>query len=695
MLTIIKNSVIPVIIFLFGFSQLWALENQTLNLMPIPQKIVHKQGIHRIDTNFTIDIKTESSERLYKYATRVLRRLTNRTGLFINQGFVKPDQNIRDAEMIITAPETEDLQLRMKEQYNLNISRDKILLTAPTDIGAMRGLETLLQLLECDEEGYFFPLIEIQDSPRFAWRGLLIDVSRHFEPVHVIKRNLDGMAALKMNVLHWHLSDDQGFRVESKEYPKLHQEASDGKYYTQEQIKDIIQYAKDRGIRIVPEFDVPSHATGFIVAYPRLGSLPEPPEKLIRTWGIKNPSLNPAQEYTYEFLDKFFGEMSRLFPDEYFHIGGDENNGVAWGKNSEIQKFMKENNIPDKHALQAYFNNRVLKILTKHGKKMIGWEEILHKEMPKNIVIQAWRSKKTLAKAVKRGYQAILSRGYYIDLIKPTHKHYLNEPIPEDSNLTTSQKDLILGGEATMWGEFVTEETIDSRIWPRTAAIAERFWSPAEVKDVDDMYRRLETISFRLEELGLTHKKNYPMLLRRLTRNQDITPLRNLVDVLEPVKIYRRNSLKEGGYYQYSPYSRVVDAARPDQKVAREFNNMVDQFLKDKEYEKNYAQIVNYLELWYSNHQKLLPIMESSPIIQEINPASRRLKEISELGLKAVRTLHKEASVSGIKALFTKTQYKIDKNRAHQMLEKARQPVAQTEIMVVSGIEKLINEALK
>lgn len=694
----LKFEITPVhiIIAFLAFSlQLFAKESKTLNLMPVPKKIEYKDGIHRIDTTFAIDIKTNSSERLYKYATRVLHRLKNRTGLFTGQGLVRPDQNIRGAEMIITAPDTQGLELRMNEKYNLSISADKIILTAETDIGAMRGLETFLQLLDCDEKGYFFPQIEIEDSPRFAWRGLLIDVSRHFEPVHVIKRNLDAMAALKMNVLHWHLSDDQGFRVESKVYPKLHQEASDGYYYTQSQIKDIIKYARDRGIRIVPEFDVPSHATGFIVAYPKLASLLDPPTELKRTWGIKDPSLNPTQEYTYEFLDNFFGEMADLFPDSYFHIGGDENNGVAWKSNPDIQKFMEENNIPDKHALQAYFNNRVLKILTRHGKKMIGWEEILHEEMPKNIVIQAWRSKKTLTKAVTSGYQAILSRGYYIDLIKPTYKHYLNEPMPENNDLSKEEKDLILGGEATMWGEFVTEETIDSRIWPRTAAIAERLWSPANINDVEDMYRRLEMTSYRLEELGLTHRKNYPMLLRRLTRNQNIEPLRTLVDVLEPVKIYRRNSQLDGTYKQYSPYSRVVDAARPDQKTARHFNKLVDEFLQDKNKTKNYNQIKNYLKLWIQNHDRLVPIINSSPILKEIEPASRNLRDISQFGLSAVEKLHQDATVTGLKSIFSGSKHKLNKAKAENMIKTAGEPVAQTEIMVVKGIEMLINEAIK
>ncbi len=563
------------------------------------------------------------------------------------------------------------------ESYTLVVTPDNIRLDAETDIGALRGLESFLQLLDVDADGYFFQAVQINDAPRFPWRGLLIDVARHWMPVDVIKRNLDGLAAAKMNVLHWHLSEDQGFRVECKTFPKLHELGSDGFYYTHEQIKDIIEYAADRGIRVMPEFDIPGHSTSWFVGYPEYASQPGP-YTIERRWGIMDPAFDPTKEATYEFFDAFFKEMCALFPDDYMHIGGDENNGKHWDANDEIQKFKKENNIKDNHELQSYFNKRILKILQKYDKKMIGWDEILQPDSPKDIVIQSWRGKESLIHAAKNGYKVILSNGYYIDLIQPTDFHYLNDPLTEDMNLTPEQAKFILGGEATMWAEFVTPEIIDSRIWPRTGAIAERLWSAREVNDVEDMYRRLDTFSFRLEELELQHIKNYPMMLRRLTNNQDIEPLRVLVDVVEPLKIYQRGQARD--FTQHSPYTRVMDAARPDQKVAREFRNLVDAYLAGGASDAEMTErITLHFDKWADNHARLVPIINGSPILREIETLSDDLRKISLIGLELME--------------LAKANKKVETEEAKAMSEilaAAKQQRGQVELQVVEPIEKLL-----
>src|SRR5919107_1717797 len=464
------------------------------------------------------------------------------------------------------------------ESYTLDVTDKQAALRAPTVVGALRGLETFLQLLAGDREGFYVPAVQINDKPRFRWRGLLIDIGRHYEPPEVLKRNLDAMAAVKMNVLHWHLTEDQGFRIESKKFPKLHQMGSDGNYYTQEQARDIIAYAAARGIRVVPEFDMPGHATSWLVGHPELGSAPGP-YTIERGAGIFEPALDPTREEVYKFLDTFLGEMATLFPDEYMHIGGDENEGKQWDRNPAIQAYMKKNGIKDNHALQAYFNTRLLKILQKHKKKMIGWDEILQPELSKDVVIHSWRGSAALAEAARKGYDGILSNGYYIDLIQPASQHYVADPLPADSTLTPEEAKHVLGGEATMWAEWVTPETIDSRIWPRTAAIAERLWSPRDVTDVTDMYRRLAVISLQLEELGLTHRRNQEMMLRRLVRNDDVGPLRTLVSIIEPVKEYRRYELRP--QTMLSPLTGVVDATTPDSEAARKFAFMVKEFLDD------------------------------------------------------------------------------------------------------------------
>lgn len=651
-------------------------KSMTLNLMPVPEKVTLGEGQFPLRENFTIAVTGVDDSRIYRAATRALRRLSDRTGLFFPQDFITSASPKKGA-LLIEVERVGKVALKEDESYTLTVTPTGLSLKAATDIGALRGLETFLQLLSADANGYFFPVVSIADKPRFPWRGLLIDASRHWQPVEVIKRNLDGMAAVKMNVLHWHLTEDQGFRVECKTFPKLHELGSDGFYYTQEQIREIIDYAAERGIRVMPEFDIPGHSTSWFVGYPQYASQPGP-YTIERRWGIMDPTFDPTIEATYEFFDAFFKEMCALFPDDYLHIGGDENNGRQWDANPQIQKFMKEKGIQDNHALQSYFNKRILAILTNYGKKMVGWDEILQPDMPKDIVIQSWRGRESLIHAAKNGWQVILSNGYYIDLMQPTTDHYFNDPLTEDMALTPEQAQYILGGEATMWSEMVTPENIDSRIWPRTAAIAERLWSPATVRDADDMYRRLETVSFRLEEHGLNHLKNYEMMLRRLTNNQSTAPLRTLVDVVEPLKYYTRGQYRE--FTQFSPYTRVMDAALPDQKVAREFRRLVDDFLQEGAKDKDKAKrIVEQLQTWRDNHDKLLPIIAASPILQEIEPMSQNLRDCSQAGLLLVE------SIGG---------KKLSKKQLDEMavlFAEAKKPVAQVELMIVPALEKLLD----
>ncbi|HGY55167.1 MAG TPA: beta-hexosaminidase [Caldithrix abyssi] len=650
------------------------------NLMPVPKQVQAGTGLFRLDSSFAVRVTGKPDKRIYKGVARMIHRLAGRTGLFLPQSFFsQAADTVKSARMIIRIQRPGKIRFGEDESYTLNISPNTVELLAVTDIGALRGLETFLQLLDADEVGYFFPAVKIEDAPRFPWRGLLIDACRHFMPVEVIKRNLDGMAAAKMNVLHWHLSEDQGFRVESKTFPKLHELGSDGMYYTQAQIKDIIRYAADRGIRVMPEFDVPGHATSWLTAYPELASLPGP-YRIERRWGVHDPTFNPAIEETYTFLDAFFKEMAALFPDEYFHIGGDENNGKQWDANPQIQAFMKKHNIEDNHALQSYFNNRLLKILTKYNKKMVGWDEILHPDMPTNIVIQSWRGRKAMIQAAQEGYQTILSNGYYIDLIQSTEYHYLNDPAPDDLPLNDQQRKLILGGEATMWAEMVSPETIDSRIWPRTGAIAERLWSPDSVKDVEDMYRRLKFFSFHLEELGLTHEKNYGMMLRRLANGQNTRALQNLVDVLEPVKMYQRHHLRK--HFSYTPLTRVVDAARPDAETARNFRKLVSLYLSNPaEHQQEKEQITEWLRLWKSNHTRLEKIIRHSPILREIEKHSQNLSRCAEIGLQALALLNdgETADPSWLEQSAT-------------ILQEAKTPHGQTELMILPAIEALLEE---
>src|SRR5258705_3730775 len=546
-----------------------------LNLMPIPASVRMQPERLPITASFNVAVKNYADDRLRAGISRMLTRLAGRTILTLPADLTADEAN---ATLVVQCEQAGDIipSLSENESYSLEVTDKQARLVAPTVVGALRGLETFLQLLQGDRDGYYLPGIKIQDRPRFPWRGLLIDVGRHFEPMEVLKRNLDAMAAVKLNVFHWHLTEDQGFRVESKKLPKLHALGSDGLFYTQDQVREIIAYARDRGIRVMPEFDIPGHSTSWLVGYPEMGSAPGP-FKIERGAGIFEPALDPTREQTYKFLDTFLGEMAALFPDVYMDIGGDENEGKQLDRNSQIQAFMKAKGIKDNHALQAYFNQQLLKILQKHGKKMIGWDEILQPELPKDAVIHSWRGPASLADAAKRGYDGILSAGYYIDLIYPTTQHYRADPLPADTTLTKDEAKRVLGGEATMWGEYVSPETIDSRIWPRTAAIAERLWSPQTIVDVDDMYRRLAVISLQLEELGLTHKKNFGMLLRRLAGSDDIAALATLANLIEPVKEYRRGQMRPAT--MLSPLTGLADGSRPNREAAGRFVAMVEGFI--------------------------------------------------------------------------------------------------------------------
>jgi hexosaminidase len=647
-----------------------------LNLMPVPASVTFGNDRLAVDESFKVAVRGHSDARLQAAIARFVKRLEGRTVLSLAQGLALDDQ-LTTLIVQCDGPGKDIPAVDENESYRIDITSRQALLSAPTVIGAIRGLETVLQLLDADRRGYFLPGVKIQDQPRFPWRGLMIDVSRHFEPVEVLKRNLDGMAALKMNVFHWHLSEDQGFRVESKKYPKLHQLGSDGNYYTQEQVKDIIAYARDRGIRVVPEFDIPGHSTSWLVGYPELGSAPGP-YTIERRPGIFEPALDPTREEVYKFLEGFLGEMAALFPDAYLHIGGDENEGKQWDRNPAIQAYMKQKGIKDNHALQAYFNTRLLKILQKHGKKMVGWDEILQPELPKDVVIHSWRGTAALAEAARKGYDGILSNGYYIDLIQPASQHYIPDPLPADSTLTPEEAKHVLGGEATMWAEWVTHETIDSRIWPRTAAIAERLWSPQNVKDVNDMYRRLAVISLQLEELGLTHKRNQDMMLRRLLRSDDIAPLKTLVSIIEPVKEYRR--YQQRPQTMLSPLTGVVDATLPDSETARKFAWMVEAFLADAPRFQLYrSELGQMLSDWQTSGATLEPIIDRSPSLKEVKPLAANLSVLGETGLEALSYL--KQGVPPTPEWRTASLLKMDE---------AAKPYGALEFMVLPSLRQLI-----
>jgi hexosaminidase len=309
---------------------------------------------------------------------------------------------------------------------------------------------------------------------------------------------------------------------------------------------------------------------------------------------------------------------------------------------------------------------------------MIGWDEVLQPELPKDIVIHSWRGTAALAEAARKGYDGILSNGYYIDLIQPASQHYVADPLPADSTLTPEEAKHVLGGEATMWSEWVTQETIDSRIWPRTAAIAERLWSPRSVNDVGDMYRRLAVVSLQLEELGLMHKKNQEMMLRRLLRSEDVGPLRTLVSIIEPVKEYRRYDQRP--QTMLSPLTGVVDATLPDSDAARKFAFMVDAFLKDApRYQLYRSELADMLSDWQTSGARLEPLIDRSASLKEVKPLAANLSVLGETGLEALSYL--TLGMPSTADWRTASSLKMDE---------AAKPYGALEFAVVPSVKKLI-----
>jgi hexosaminidase len=602
--------------------------------MPAPERLEWQTGHLVLDARFSIASVGASEPRLEAARKRVKARVEAVTGLRLAGG----DSGGKNSTLLLDAAAAglPVQELGEDESYELVVTPRQARLTAPNPLGILRGLETFLQLIRPEGSRYVVPAVRIRDHPRFPWRGLLVDPCRRWQPLDVIKRNLDAMAAVKLNVFHWHLSEDQGFRIESLVFPGLHEKGSDGLYYTQQQVRDVLAYARDRGIRVVAEFDMPGHSTSWLVGHPELGSAPGP-FSLVRAWGVFDNVLDPTRDEVYAFLDRFLAEMAALFPDAYLHIGGDEVTPRQWNENPAVLDFLYRNGLDDAPQLQAHFNRRINEILTRHGKRMVGWDEILRPELPKSIVVHSWRGTQALAEAAQLGYDGILSNGYYLDHLLPASVHYLNDPLPPGSPLSGEARSHILGGEACMWGEFVSPETIDSRLWPRTAAIAERLWSSIEVRDVEDMYRRLEIESVRLEATGVKHRSNYAPMLKGLVGDHPIEPLRLLADLVEPVKYYFRGQMRT--YASATPLDRLVDAARPESMAARRLQKEVDAFLRTPPLSRDDQGLRTTFSTWRNNHGVLEPLLSGSPRGAEARPLSRDLAALGEVGEQALEAL--------------------------------------------------------
>jgi hexosaminidase len=349
--------------------------------------------------------------------------------------------------------------------------------------------------------------------------------------------------------------------------------------------------------------------------------------------------------------------MAELFPDRVFHIGGDEVTGKQWTGSPRIRAFMRKNGLKTAADLQAHFNRRLQKVLAKYGKQMEGWDEILDPDLPKDILVQSWRGRKSLAESARHGFSGILSAGYYLDHMEPASKLYAVDPLDGDAAaLTDEEKARILGGEVAMWSEFVSAEDVDSRIWPRAAAVAERLWSPQDVKDVPSMYGRLDQVSSELDRMGLTHRSSYLPMLERLAAGAPLEPFKALADVAEPATFGQR--IRTHKYNQLTPLTGLVDAARPESDTAREFAALVDQMDR--------VQMRKWLTRWRGNYVPNAP-------------ASEALRRASETGLQALDYLDRNQRPPETWLV-----------QQHAFLETLKKPVGELRLAIAPSIEKLV-----
>ncbi|MBL57125.1 MAG: beta-hexosaminidase [Flavobacteriales bacterium] len=614
-----------VVVFCLFFSSL-----SSQHLLPQPSTYNKNVGKFVVSPQTYVYLK-HSSEDLKKYTERFIRRLQNRSGITL-ESLVTQDTSHTHEIIISYTKNIDQLELHIDESYTIQVTPNKISIESPTNIGVYRAMETLLQLVKTNEKGAYIGACTITDQPRFPWRGLLIDVCRHWIPLEIILQNIDAMAAVKMNVIHLHLTEDQGFRIESKKFPLLHQLGNDGNYYTQDDIKKIIQYAKERGIRVIPEIDIPGHSTSWLVGYPRLASIERDYEVATR-FGLFKGSINPINDYSYNFLDTLLTEICALFPDRYFHIGGDENNGLDWEANRKIQKFKIKNELLSNQELQAYFNRKILDILSRNKKIMVGWDEIFDAELPNTIAIQSWRGKKSLYKTAESGFESILSNGYYLDKVQPLSHYYKNDPVPVNAVISPKAQKMILGGEATMWTELTDHTNINSRIWPSTLALAERLWSTPSNCNTKYFYEKVPYISNQLQEFGLNHISFQATKLKQMSHHFTISEWKPFIEILEPVKGYKRHGYMKNNTTNYNTtasFNRIVDACYVESFQARQFNEYVKVNCKDG-FCKSKDKIMIWLSAWVEATGHFHKISKESPQLFELHFYAAHVQELCEL----------------------------------------------------------------
>ncbi|WP_295212895.1 family 20 glycosylhydrolase [uncultured Chryseobacterium sp.] len=500
-----------------------------LNLIPYPQKVELLKGEFTIPGKFKLDQNLSRLET--EYFKKQIRDVftfgigKKETAHLVNVPFSAPSKR---------NPENE-------EKYAIEISPRQIVISSNTKQGYFLALQTLIQLFRQYKDSGKIPAMKIEDEPKFAWRGMHLDVSRHFFTVEEVKQYIDYLAIYKLNTFHWHLTDDQGWRIEIKKYPKLTQIGSkrkesmigayvdntfDGKpygpyFYTQDQIRDVVKYAQDRHITVVPEIEMPGHALAALSAYPELACTKGPFEPATK-WGVFDDVFCPKEE-TFTFLENVLNEVMQLFPSQYIHIGGDECPKTRWKECARCQELIKKYNLKDEHGLQSYFIQRIEKYVNSKGRKIIGWDEILEGGLAPNAAVMSWTGIKGGVEAAKSGHFAVMTPGAYCYFdhyqgdpatepnafggFTPLDKVYSYQPVPEELNVTQSK--YILGVQANLWTEYILDfKQVQYMIFPRMLALSEVAWGTSDAKNYKEFERRVINEFETLDKMSVHYARS-------------------------------------------------------------------------------------------------------------------------------------------------------------------------------------------
>lgn len=502
------------------------------------------------------------------------------------------------------------------ESYDITIDAAGIRLNAPTRSGIRYALQTLLQLGRSENNQLVFPHCQIEDRPRFKWRGLNLDVSRHFLPLVLVKRMVDGMSRVKLNVLHLGLSNNQGFRVESRSFPRLHKFASNGEYYTQDEVRELIAFAAARGVRVVPEFNMPGHSTCFTLAYQELAT-GTPPTELRKTSGVFDDEMNPASAHMDAFLKGFIAEMAALFPDPYWHFGGDEVTGKAWDVDESVDAFKTAHDLKDNRELQAHFTARVLEELKKNGKKGIGWEEVAGGNPPKDTLLQPWIT--PASNEIFDGYPIIVSTSYYLDHFLYAEDYYGIDPDPGDG------ADTILGAEGCIWTEVMNADNVEAIIWPGALALAERFWSPQGTTDPASLRARLAPVLENLWTLGAADLEAPNRLAAKLCGGSELASVRLFRDYTAPLVYYFVQDRQENPHDVTRAFSRLVETLLPETPAMRRFDEMVEDALagNDAALKNELRKLANLADAFRHEVGNLPGLQENQPVADILSTLAR------------------------------------------------------------------------